>query len=130
MNTYEAYLNDSKGNTLAIENAQEIYRSLVESMDKCTAEDKNVFVNDFLKKAFEYTSIRCKWELMTREEKLEADPGRTMAHDSFITATNILARIAGKEGIDVSWRAKLGDERKSIGDFACFVTYITGISNR
>lgn len=31
---------------------------------------------------------------------------------------------------DNSWRDELGEERKRIGDFACFVSYITGISNR
>ena len=48
----------------------------------------------------------------------------------FITSLNTLARIVKNEGGDASWRAQLGDYRKRIGDFACFVSYITGISNR
>lgn len=67
---------------------------------------------------------------MSREEKLEADQGRSLKHDAFITSVNILARIAAKEDIDNSWRDEIGAERKRIGDFACFVSYITGISNR
>jgi hypothetical protein len=51
-------------------------------------------------------------------------------HDTVIDSIEILARLANKEGMDISWREDLGDERKRIGDFACFVTYITGISNR
>ena len=84
----------------------------------------------FLKKAAEYTYIRNKWEFMSREEKLEADQGRSLTHDSFMTSLKILARIAAKENIDNSWYDELGEERKRIGDFACFVSYITGISNR
>lgn len=130
INTYEAYLESSRGNTLTIEDAMSLYHELVESFNKCTLEDKSDFWKDFLRKAAEYTYIRNKWELMTREERMDADAGRTMTHNSFITSVNVLARIAEKEGIDHSWREKLGDERKRIGDFACFVAYITGISNR
>ena len=67
---------------------------------------------------------------MSIEEKIEEDCARTGIHDGFITSVNMLARMAEKEGIDASWREELGEERKRIGDFACFVTYITGISNR
>ena len=41
-----------------------------------------------------------------------------------------LARIVEHDGGDAYWRLQLGDNRKRIGDFACFVSYITGISNR
>ena len=130
MNTYEGYLENSKGSTLTIEEAKEIYRSMVDSIKKCTLEDKMDFWNDFLKEASKYASIRCQWEFMTTSEKMETDMRRTLTHDSFITATNVLSRIAEKEGVDYSWRKRLGEERKRIGDFACFVSYITGISNR
>ena len=130
LNTYETYLKHPAGDILRLEEAMRIYDKLVASIEKCTMEDKMEFWNDFLAKASEYTGIRNHWELMTREERIVADPGRTLTHDGFITALNILSRIAGQEGIDNSWREDLGDARKRIGDFACFVTYITGISNR
>ncbi len=88
------------------------------------------FWNDFLKKAAKYAYIRSQWETMTREEKIDQDDGRTAAHNSVITAVNVISRIAGNEGVDNSWREELGESRKRIGDFACFVSYITGISNR
>ncbi len=130
MNTYEGYLKKSAGSTLKIEDAMEIYQDLVESVSKCKLEDKMDFWNEFLQAALNYTTIRCKWETMSNAEKMEADRGRSLTHDGFITSVNILSRIAEQEGVDNSWREMLGDERKRIGDFACFVTYITGISNR
>lgn len=38
---------------------------------------------------------------------------------------NTIFILAQNEGVDNSWREKLGDERKRIGNFACFVSYIT-----
>ena len=130
INTYEAYLAHPAGNILTLEDALSIYAKMAESIKKCTLEDKMDFWNNFLKKAADYTYIRNNWELMSREEKMDADARRTSNHDAFITSVNILARIAEKEGVDNSWREMLGDARKRIGDFACFVSYITGISNR
>ncbi|MBP5744982.1 MAG: hypothetical protein J6W58_01615, partial [Lachnospiraceae bacterium] len=70
------------------------------------------------------------WEFMDYQERIDADPSRTRMHDTVIDSIEILARLANKEGMDISWRDDLGNERKRLGDFACFVTYITGILNR
>ena len=133
MYTYEEYLDSSKVDTLTIEEAMDIYSGMVKSMRVSTldAGDKTEFWEDFVNSAIKYTSKRCKWEIMSREARIEEDDGRTKAHDALISATDILARnLGGKHGADVSWRTSLGDERKRIGDFACFVVYMLGISNR
>ena len=130
MNTYEAYLNHEAGNIITIEECMQIYKELVESITLCSLEDKDEFWNEFINRAARYTYIRNQWETMSTEEKMAADDGRTQAHNVVITSLNTLARIVEQEGRDASWRAKLGNERKRIGDFACFVSYITGISNR
>ncbi len=130
INTYEAYLNHSAGSILTVEEALRIYEKMAAGITLCTLEDKMDFWNDCLKKAAEYTKIRNDWETMTPGERAAADRGRSIKHDAFIDALNILSRIAGKEGADSSWRTELGDDRKRIGDFACFISYITGISNR
>ncbi len=130
INTYEAYLKHPAGNILTFEDAMKIYGKMAASVAECRMEDKMDFWDDCLKKAAAYTKMRNDWELMSREERMDADEGRSLMHDGFITSLNILSRIADKEGIDHSWRDELGEERKRIGDFACFITYITGISNR
>ena len=130
LNTYEGYLKHPAGNTISTEEAAQIYKAMVESVERCTVEDKMDFWNDLLKEAMEYSNIRNAWEFMSREERMDADAGRTMKHDAFIMAVNVLARLVEKNNVDASWREALGDNRKRIGDFACFVAYITGISNR
>ncbi len=130
MNTYESYLKHEAGNIITIEECMEIYSQLVESISLCTLEDKDEFWNEFIDRAARYTYIRNQWETMNTEEKMAADDGRTQAHNVVITSLNTLARIVENEGGDASWRSQLGDYRKRIGDFACFVSYITGICNR
>ncbi|MCR4909555.1 MAG: hypothetical protein K5985_12060 [Lachnospiraceae bacterium] len=130
INTYEAYLKHPAGNILTVEDALRIYGKLAKCIEQCTLEDKMEFWQDLLKRAAEYSRIRNGWETMSREEKMDADEGRTLSHDGVITALNVLSRIAEKEQVDNSWRSELGEERKRIGDFACFIAYITGISNR
>lgn len=130
INTYEAYLKDKKGNILTTEDAARIYREMVQSIRACTLDDKMDFWNDCIKSAMEYSHVRNEWEFMSREEKIAADGGRTVRHTGFIITVDVLARIAEAEGVDNSWRKELGDDRKRIGDFACYIAYITGISNR
>ena len=130
INTYEMYLDHPAGNILKVEDALDIYTRMAQSIKQCKLEDKMDFWNDCIGKAFEYAYVRNRWELMSREERMEIDSSRTAMHNGFITSLNILARIAGNEGVDNSWREDLGEERKRIGDFACFISYITGISNR
>lgn len=130
INTYEGYLNHPAGNILTIDDALKMYTALGESIAKCSAEDKMEFYDDFIKKALKYADYRCEWEYKSKEDKLTEDKYRTSSHDAFIDSLNLLSRLAAAEGIDNSWREELGDERKRIGDFACFVAYMTGISNR
>ena len=130
MKDYDFYLDLSRGSTLTLEDADSILKKINMCVASIKAEDKMDFYNDLLKKAFEYTSIRCSWELMDREEKIDNDNFRTGCHNSFITSIDVLSRLAAAEDVDSSWREDLGDDRKRIGDFACYITYINGIANR
>lgn len=130
MNTYENYLENAGNSALTMENALEIYNEIVSSVTSCKDEDKMEFYDDMIKKACSYAKIRGEWEYMTKEEKMDADQGRTIKHNAFIDSVNILSRLITNDGVNSDWREKLGDNRKRVGDFACFIAYITGISNR
>jgi hypothetical protein len=64
------------------------------------------------RKALDYAHIRATWAFLSTEERLEKDRGRTLAHNAFIDACNILSRNMAKAGEDNAWRALLTDERK------------------
>ena len=130
MDTYDICLKHEAGNVLPVEEAIEIYNSLVQSVALCTNEYTEEIVNELIEKSIKYSVVRAKWEVWDRETKIKEDEGRTLKHNSVIDAFNILARLIKSEDIDISWRDRLGDDRKRIGDFACFLTYMVGINNR
>ena len=106
MKSYEAYLHHPAGHVLPMEEALGIFTALNESFSACQAEDKMDFYNDFLRQAADYTLVRCRWEFMDLQEKVEDNRNRTIEHDSFITKVNVLCRLEEAEGIDT---AALGD---------------------
>ena len=80
--------------------------------------------------AIRYSSIRAEWRFKTIEERLETDKQRTSAHNAFIDAINILSRSMAKAGQSNDWKRLLPDDRKVIGDFACFLMAHLGILAR
>lgn len=85
---------------------------------------------ELYRRAVNYATIRAEWYFLTPAERLESDPKRTAAHNAFIDACNILSRASYRDKKDNSWRAKLGDDRKVIGDFACYLVYEIGVRMR
>lgn len=130
MDSYKTYLDHPAGDVLPVEEAMQIYNDIFESVSKCKIDDKDEFVEDFLSKSCWYAYIRTQWEFWSRVERIEKDSERTIQHNSVIDSINILARLLNSDGIDTPWREQLGDQRKRIGDFACFVAYMVGINNR
>ena len=124
---YEEYL--SKNDSLTFEKAMEILEKIEANLDKNDEDAKELF-NDFLEGAVAYANVRSGWLLLSNDEKMDQDKGRTLKHDSVINRVNILARFYENTGKDVSWRAELGDARKRIGDFACYVALIYGVRAR
>ena len=84
----------------------------------------------FYKNAVRYAKLRADWFLVDREQRELMHEERRSAHNVFIDACNILSRNMIKNGEDASWRKELGDDRKIIGDFACYVNFILSIKTR
>ncbi len=85
---------------------------------------------DLLRAAVRYARARTDWAVADREGRQGLDAPRRIMHDAFIDACNILSRNVAARGRDVSWRERLGDDRREIGDFACYVHLILGIRAR
>ena len=92
--------------------------------------------DELIKIATRYASIRANWILLSREEKIEQDSGRTSCHNSVIIYLNMLARYLKQQGETAVWRDRLGYEeddpynRKAIGDFSCYLAFVNGINAR
>jgi len=86
--------------------------------------------NDLLRYAISYARIRCDWRLADSEHRVEMDRHRSLTHDTLIDACNILSRNQAKMGGDNSWRARLGTDRREIGDLACWIHAFLGIEAR
>lgn len=88
------------------------------------------FADRLIKSAIRYAHIRAEWHLSSQVEKTELENERKIAHDALISNCDILARNMKTNGEDSNWRTLLGNDRKSIGDFACFVHALIGIEAR
>lgn len=132
ISTYEEYTKFPK--SLSLEQMQVIHKQIVSEVGNDP--DALELYNDLIKVATRYAAIRANWLLMSREEKMEQDSGRTSCHNSVITHFNMLARYLRQQGKTTAWRDELGYEeddsynRKAIGDFACYLAFINGINAR
>lgn len=100
-----------------------VYNQLQESTHKA-------LVNSLIKKSIRYARLRVDWYQSDVESRIQLDAERTLAHQAFIDACNILSRNMHKVGENTDWRTKLGNNRKDIGDFACMLHAIIGIKAR
>jgi hypothetical protein len=82
------------------------------------------------RKAVDYSRMRVDWQLSSPEERLQMDADRTKAHDAFIEACDMMGRCMEDEKEDFSWREDLGNDRKEIGDLACYLNLILGLVAR
>ena len=107
--------------------AEEIYHVMEANIDR-RDEDIAGMYKDMKARAVKYANIRAGWNLLSTAEKREKDPSRTSAHDAFIASLGSIARLEGDAG--KQWRERLSDDRKRIGDFACFIALFEGIQAR
>lgn len=114
-------------NILQYQDALEIYKSMTENLDRHDEDIVDLYKH-LIEKAIRYAHIRAEWDTLSREEKLEKDESRTVAHDSFIASVNIIARSEGEIGS--KWRERLTDDRKRIGDFSCYIALFRAIDAR
>lgn len=108
-------------------------------MDSATAErifedmmrsTQHALIRSVAMAAIRYAQIRAEWYLLSVGERAEADKARSIAHNSFIDALNILSRQALGAGEQAEWRRELGNDRRFIGDYACHVACFLGLKSR
>ncbi len=84
--------------------------------------------DNLIENAVRYSEIRTQWYFADMDKRIEIDTLRTSIHNSFIDSCNILSREMFKAGENADWRKHLGDDRKIIGDFACYINLFIGLN--
>lgn len=127
--SYERYLKESKH--LTVERMQTIHEQILgEIMDDTEGQ---AIYGELVKVATKYAGIRAEWLLWDRITKIENDDRRTGCHNSLIVKFDMLARHLKTRGKEVAWRDALGyekDDRKTIGDFACYLVFVNSLNAR
>lgn len=70
------------------------------------------------------------WNQKSLAEKGQADAERTRCHNLVISAKNKLSVYMYEHKLGNDWDDWLGEERKRIGDFACYVVLLQGLEAR
>ena len=83
-----------------------------------------------IESAVRYARIRTDWRRASLDERRAMDEVRTRAHNAFIDDCNLLSRTLVQHGGSAKWRRALGDDRKQIGDFACYIHCYLGLQAR
>lgn len=124
---YDDFKNE-KG-IVSFSEAEQIYSSLLNSSNQLDKEFQEEWTT-FVLLCVEYASACGKWLTLSREEKLANDESRTVTHNKVIYQLKILKGLASEQGNDVAWFEQFNDDRKRIGDFACYVAYIYALNAR
>ena len=106
------------------------YETAVRAWEEISESKQAVLKEQLVRAAVAYARVRTDWQLVSRQERLEMDSRRTALHDVFIDACNILSRTMTKAGEGAEWRKRLGDDRKAIGDLACWIHCFLGLAAR
>lgn len=119
LSTYEDY--QSEPFCLTFEEMVSMHKEMKEE----TGRNKEALelYKELLAAAVRYSESRSNWPLWDREKKMAEDSVRTSRHNKVIDTFNILARYLKKQGKAAAWRDMLGEDRKRIGDFACYIVF-------
>lgn len=110
---------------LQYEVAKKLYEEIKESASQNTTEGFDEFYRDFLESAAEYARTRTAWALMNRAEQIEDDKRRSVKHDALISILGAICRNLEIEGAD-----EIMPDRKTKGDFACYVALFLALEQR
>lgn len=126
LSTYEDY--QTMPGSLAFGEMSALHKEILDDA-KFDADSADLFKNVFTA-AVKYSQSRAGWPLWDGAKRQDEDYTRTSRHNQVIDSLNILARYLKMQGKPASWRDALGDDRKRIGDFACYLVFIGSLNAR
>ena len=110
---------------LKYEIAKELYEEIKEKAAKVTDEDVKSIYQDFLENAVDYAKKRAAWAFMDMDAKMEDDKTRSTKHNAFMAMLGAVCRNLCIDGID-----DIMPDRKTKGDFACYIALFLALEQR
>ena len=124
---YEDFLKKQK--VLSFYEANHIYE-LILSVKEEKDFKLSKLLEELINHAVEYAEIRSRWLLISNREIMGMNATRSQYHDLFIASVNKVSGYMSESGYGKDWGGLLGEDRKRIGDFACYISYIQGVNAR
>ena len=110
---------------LQYEIAKQLFEEINEKANKDSREGFKELYEDFLKSAVSYAETRTAWTFMEQAERMEDDRSRSIKHDAYMSNLESICRNLKIEGID-----EIMPERKTKGDFACYIALFLSLKQR
>lgn len=110
---------------LEYETAKRVYEELDEKANQSQLSGFHDFYKMFLKAATDYAATRTAWATMDQAGRNEDDKPRRLKHDAFISMLNAISRNLSMEEIET-----VMPDRKSKGDFACYISLFLSLKQR
>lgn len=92
-----------------------------------------VHLDSFIRNAIEYAEIRMKWSMMSDQEAVRRNSERTMVNDSLMQRITTILLYLKSNGMDTIVDTELINclnNRKQVGDLACYIAYERAIKAR
>lgn len=126
--TYEDFLTNK--DSLTFDECQAIYNEIITATKNIENKEIEEQWDLFLNNAFDYSKIRSNWNLLSREEKQQKDEARTAKHNETKRALEIFSRLLKLENISLPLYEDIKENRKQVGDFANYISYVYAINAR
>lgn len=110
---------------LQYEAARTLYEEITVKKARCHKDGFDELYQDFLQSAVEYANVRLSWSFMNLVDRRADDASRTIKHDGFMAILNAVCRNLDIKDVD-----KIMPERKSKGDFACYIALFLALEQR
>ena len=110
---------------LQYDTARKLYDEMTEKAAEKFPGSSGDFYRLFLKIAVDYANTRTAWANMTKDERTEDDKARRLKHDAFISILTAVSRNLGMDNLE-----NLLPDRKTKGDFACYIALFLGLEQR
>ncbi|MDY2776597.1 MAG: hypothetical protein SOV02_08915 [Streptococcus infantarius] len=127
MVSYQDFI--SEKDSLDFEVCSSYYQTLLDALQSHD-EEGTEYWNEFISASVDYAKTRGEWLLLSREEKQAKDEARTVKHNKVIYTLKIFIAYSQQKGFAIDWFETIKDNRKQIGDLACYIAYVYAVNAR